>query len=419
VQASPEPITEALRLATPALRRFVENRMSRAHGTRWQDVARESLRSPSPRGDFDLAALISIIVNNQRTAFANEISSRELTWIHELRGVRNQWAHQEPFAPEDIYRALDTIARVLKVAEAPEAATVSMLAKTALERLHAPTPTRPPSAPASPAATTLSASSLAAPAPSTEAVVHRVLRVPSGTPQSTSSGAGQLAASTPDALLGHFVSLFEAGQPYLATYSWIYRRLFGYEPQPWSQGHGVKVINEARTAAPRRLRGVGDVRLDTFIVSRDSRVPGPGYWPSAPCNGDLWNRAFAGAVLLHGDAVAPWESREQKASGSGYIGPLETRPPSGSVSGTGRTVFVLSQRGWVSHGPVRSSELQAHRVADLLRRRIGWTVAVGNHPPAVPSPLPDGLPPIELATLSPVWKDPKLAERWNAHVRKK
>jgi hypothetical protein len=75
-------------------------------------------------------------------------------------------------------------------------------------------------------------------------------------------------------------------------------------------------------------------------------------------------------------------------------------------------VFVLSSSGWVSHGPRRASERQARHVARLLEQRLGWTTAVGSRAPAVPDPLPAGLPPLELAGLSPVWRDPDLARMW-------
>ena len=76
-------------------------------------------------------------------------------------------------------------------------------------------------------------------------------------------------------------------------------------------------------------------------------------------------------------------------------------------------VFVLSSGGWVSHGPRRASERQAHHVASLLRKRLGWIVAVGNTAPKTPDMLPAGLPSIELATCSPVWRHPELAKRWD------
>jgi hypothetical protein len=93
---------------------------------------------------------------------------------------------------------------------------------------------------------------------------------------------------------------------------------------------------------------------------------------------------------------------------------LENDSPVSSTLMDNTIVFVLSSEGWVSHGPRRASERQAQHVAGLLRERLGWVTAVGNRAPAVPEPLPPGLPPMELAGLSPVWRDPELAVRWNA-----
>lgn len=82
--------------------------MSRVHGDAWESVPRSSLRVPAPRGELDVAARISVVVINHRTVFASELGQREMSWVRELRSVRTQWAHHEPFAPEDVHRALDT-----------------------------------------------------------------------------------------------------------------------------------------------------------------------------------------------------------------------------------------------------------------------------------------------------------------------
>ena len=35
--------------------------------------------------------------------------------VHEVRQVRNNWAHQQKFSAEDTYRALDNMERLLRV----------------------------------------------------------------------------------------------------------------------------------------------------------------------------------------------------------------------------------------------------------------------------------------------------------------
>ncbi|MEJ1155144.1 Swt1 family HEPN domain-containing protein [Microbacterium marmarense] len=49
-----------------------------------------------------------------RYAFNDELSRAEQNLASELRGVRDAWAHRKPFSPDDAYRALDTIERLLK-----------------------------------------------------------------------------------------------------------------------------------------------------------------------------------------------------------------------------------------------------------------------------------------------------------------
>lgn len=41
--------------------------------------------------------------------------------MHELREVRNRWAHQHTFSTDDPYRALDSAARLLTAVSAPQA----------------------------------------------------------------------------------------------------------------------------------------------------------------------------------------------------------------------------------------------------------------------------------------------------------
>lgn len=49
-----------------------------------------------------------------RYAFSAELSRAEQNLASELRSVRDAWAHKKPFSPDDAYRALDTMERLLK-----------------------------------------------------------------------------------------------------------------------------------------------------------------------------------------------------------------------------------------------------------------------------------------------------------------
>lgn len=104
-----------------------------------------------------------------------------------------------------------------------------------------------------------------------------------------------------------FVDAVNDGHPIIASYSWVYGRLFGSTPRPWSQGHASEVASIAHGTTRRHVHGLGPVALDTFVVSTTTRVPGEGHWPAATYERTAWEHAFVGAQLLHGATRAPWE----------------------------------------------------------------------------------------------------------------
>jgi hypothetical protein len=142
-------------------------------------------------------------------------------------------------------------------------------------------------------------------------------------PVSAASGPVQPAAVTsvraPDAqdtlvlwratdMHTRFVEAANAGRPLIASYSWVYGRLFGSVPTAWSQGHAGKVAAIAHSTALSHVNDLGPVALDTFVVGSTTRAPGPGLWPAVAYREADWYRVFRGAHLLHGTARAPWES---------------------------------------------------------------------------------------------------------------
>lgn len=82
------------------------------------------------------------------------------------------------------------------------------------------------------------------------------------------------------------------------------------------------------------------------------------------------------------------------------------------------TVYVLSTQGWIGHGKERASEAQAKHVARLLAKRLGWTATAATEPPPTPEAIPETAPAPEFAGLSPIWKDPVLAAKWEAAAQK-
>ena len=59
--------------------------------------------------------------------FRKTLGQAERTLVSELRDVRNNWAHQEPFSSDDAYRALDSAARLLTAVSAPQADEVEKM----------------------------------------------------------------------------------------------------------------------------------------------------------------------------------------------------------------------------------------------------------------------------------------------------
>jgi predicted AAA+ superfamily ATPase len=87
-----------------------------------------------PISEWDSAALLKIMWETWNEVFRTTLGPAERGYVGELRGVRNRWAHQEPFSSDDADRALDTTQRLLTAISASEADEVGRM-KTELRRL--------------------------------------------------------------------------------------------------------------------------------------------------------------------------------------------------------------------------------------------------------------------------------------------
>ena len=99
------------RFDVTTLRRFVDD-------PRWSD---------RPVTEWDVAGLLKLMWETWNDVFRPILGPAERSFVGELRGYRNRWAHQEPFSGDDAYRALDTANRLLAAVSAPQAAEVDRL----------------------------------------------------------------------------------------------------------------------------------------------------------------------------------------------------------------------------------------------------------------------------------------------------
>lgn len=119
-----ERLTRALDLLTTGLRPFLAREMESVHGSTWQQRAAQSLTATETKNgiNWDTSALLTVMASEWNTVFKQSLGNAERSLVSELREVRNKWAHQTPFATDDVYRALDSMQRMLLAISAPEAA---------------------------------------------------------------------------------------------------------------------------------------------------------------------------------------------------------------------------------------------------------------------------------------------------------
>jgi hypothetical protein len=105
--------------------------------------------------------------------------------------------------------------------------------------------------------------------------------------------------SLAEGLLGCFIDAALKGNPQICTYSWAYRYLFHASYSRWSQAYANRVVEVARRTCLRELPGLGAVRLDAFVVAKESGLPSDGHWQSAYYDREDWERALGTATVLH------------------------------------------------------------------------------------------------------------------------
>jgi predicted AAA+ superfamily ATPase len=135
-----ERVGKALELLKAGLAPYVEREFAHVYK---DDAVVEAARyihddrhqSDGQIADWDVAALLRLMWEAWNDVFRNALGPAERSLVNELRGFRNQWAHQKRFSSDDSYRALDSASRLLTAVSASEAVEVESI-KMELLRLR-------------------------------------------------------------------------------------------------------------------------------------------------------------------------------------------------------------------------------------------------------------------------------------------
>ena len=117
-----ERVGRALQIVQRALQPYIEREMRSRFGKNWEFKAKEVLREDWTGGvNWDVQAQLKLMWELWSDVFSKQLGPTERGLVGELRGVRNNWAHQKAFTLDDAYRALDTAHRLLTAIASPEA----------------------------------------------------------------------------------------------------------------------------------------------------------------------------------------------------------------------------------------------------------------------------------------------------------
>lgn len=124
-----EQVGRALNLLCKGVYPYLKQEMQAFHSNNWEKEAKSCLANYKPLKQKsvdsilseDVAMLLLVMSKQWDKVFKKKLTYTENGLVVELIQVRNNWAHQAPFSTADTYRALDSIARLLKAVSAPEA----------------------------------------------------------------------------------------------------------------------------------------------------------------------------------------------------------------------------------------------------------------------------------------------------------
>ena len=120
-KSNKDKVGSALDVLKDGLMPFVESELRKTYGDDWEKQSTETMRYP-PNGHWDVTAILNVMWENWQVCFREVLGHTDRSLVSEIRTVRNDWAHQKPLSSNDAYRALDSMARLLRSCTAGEAA---------------------------------------------------------------------------------------------------------------------------------------------------------------------------------------------------------------------------------------------------------------------------------------------------------
>lgn len=116
-----ERIGKALEVLNTGLLPFVEQELESVFREDWKNIA-VSRAGLMGEVSWDTHTILKVMWSCWNEVFSRTLGRNERSIISELQGVRNGWAHQKSFSTDDVYRALDSISRLLLAISSPLAA---------------------------------------------------------------------------------------------------------------------------------------------------------------------------------------------------------------------------------------------------------------------------------------------------------
>lgn len=135
-------LTKALELLTSGLVPFIERELKSTHNQSWFEETKRTLNpqqaellGTSDKPQWDAASALITMWNQWNDVFKKTLGPADRSLVSELREVRNKWAHQRTFSTDDVYRALDSVHRLLNaVSAAKEAGEIDTIKQELLRQ---------------------------------------------------------------------------------------------------------------------------------------------------------------------------------------------------------------------------------------------------------------------------------------------